>query len=325
MPAPIAELPLHIDSTMMSCFRSCPQKFYLEFILGLRPTGLSVDLHAGACFASALENVYIAHYRDGRTLEHSLAVAHGAYLQQWGDFVPLKDTPKSKERVWEAVEEYFKVYGLETDQVQPYFVDGKPSMEFTFAIPLGPENDRPVWSDVEPPAGFPLHPSGQPFIYAGRLDLLGHWVPAKKFVGRDEKTTTSIGASWADQWSLRSQFKGYCWALQQFGLPVDTICVRGIGILKTKFTIGHEAEAFKTYSRWEIARWHEQLRRDLWRLRRAWDEGYWDWNLGDSCNSWGGCTFRDLCTSEHPERWFAQFSQKRWNPLLKNPTEAPSA
>ena len=52
------ELPLHIDSTMMSCARSCLQKFFREFVEGYRPAGISIDLHAGGCFASALEETY---------------------------------------------------------------------------------------------------------------------------------------------------------------------------------------------------------------------------------------------------------------------------
>ena len=40
-------LPGYIDATMTTCFRSCPRKFYDEFVLGLRPPGLSIDLHAG--------------------------------------------------------------------------------------------------------------------------------------------------------------------------------------------------------------------------------------------------------------------------------------
>lgn len=51
-------LPLNVDSTMMSCFRSCPQKFFREFVQGYRPAGISIDLHAGGAFALALEEVY---------------------------------------------------------------------------------------------------------------------------------------------------------------------------------------------------------------------------------------------------------------------------
>lgn len=309
---PSPELPLHIDSTMISCFRSCPKKFYEEFVLGLRGGAISIDLLAGGCFASALENVYRGHYQQGLSQGEALMRAYGAFLQQWGDPEIIKDTPKTRERVWEAVEEYFNQWGLLTDAVKPYMVSGVPAFEFTFGIPLAPSalahnGDYGV---------FPEHPSGQPFLYSGRFDMLGDW--NGKIVVRDEKTTTSIGASWANKWDLRSQFMGYCWACQQSGLDVDTVCVRGVGILKTKFTL---VEAFKTYPKHLIARWHEQLRRDLWAIRRCWDEGYWDFDFADSCEAYGGCVFRDVCASPEPDRWRQNFQVKRWNPLNKNPIE----
>jgi hypothetical protein len=279
---------------------------------------LSVDLHAGGCFASAIENVGRLVWEDGLPLDTAKLRAFALFMDQWGDFVPLKDTPKSRERVWEAVEQYFLMWPPASDHVQPYLLDGKPSFEFTFGIPLFPACKYPQ-SDAEvrvEGAKWPLHPSGQPFIYCGRFDLLGQL--GQKIVVRDEKTTTSIGASWADQWTLRSQFMGYLWALQQSGITADTVVVRGVGILKTKITL---VEAIKTYPQSRIDRWLEQVRRDLWRIRRSWDEGYWDYNFADECSKYGGCSFRDLCASDNPERWYDSFTVRRWNPLVKNPIE----
>lgn len=307
-----AELPINIDSTMISCFRACPKKFFEEFVLGLRPAAVSVDLHAGACFASALENIYRGIYTENLDFEKAKLRAYGQFLDQWGNFEPVKDTPKTRERIWEAVEEYFRVWPHQTDPVQPYMLEGQPSYEFTFGIPLEPSSKTPLQMHDH----FPRHPSGQPFIYSGRFDMFGKW--GQKLVVRDEKTTTSIGASWAEQWDLRSQFMGYVWACQQSGMNVDTVCVRGIGILKTKFTM---VDAFKTFPSHKVERWLEQLRRDLWRIHRAWDEGYWDFNYADACSSYGGCVFRDVCGSPEPDRWRRGFTVRRWNPLLKNPVE----
>lgn len=313
-----AILPEHIDSTMMSCFRACPRRFYYEFILGLRPAAISIDLHAGGCFATALERYYQAVYVEGATNDVALQRSLGAYIHAWGDFESTKDTPKTKERVWEAVEEYFRTWSPATDPVQPFRKPetGEPTMEFTFGIPLEPAH---LFEDES--TGFPLHPSGHPFIYSGRFDMLG--IKNGKVRWRDEKTTKSIGNGWAEQWDLRSQFIGYTWALQQSGIKCDGGVVRGIGILKTKITL---VEAEKIYSDVLVARWHEQLRRDLWRLRRCWDENYWDFNLADACTSYGGCAFRLPCTSDAPERWYSGYNTRRWNPILKNPiSEAVAA
>jgi hypothetical protein len=325
-----AELPLHIDSTMRSCFVSCPQKFLLEFVHGLRPPGLSVDLHAGACFALALEATYRGLWEHKRPFDEALAAAHGLFLEAWGDFSPppYKSTSKTKDRVWEAVESYFATYSPRTDHVQCYFDEsGKPTFEFTFAIPLEPacdsEDYRRVVEDDKIPC-FPLHPSGQPFLYSGRFDLLGNYNGRPCI--RDEKTTgRGFTHDWSEHWSLRAQFLGYTWACQQAGIDLDTVVVRGVAIQKTQI---QHTEAIKIYSQFLIDQWHEQLRRDLWRLRRAWDEGYFDYNLGETCTQYGLCQFMPVCSSppNHRDQWHSNYVVRHWNPLNKNPaTEETTA
>lgn len=304
------ELPRVIDSTMIACFRSCPQKFFLEFVLGLRPMGVSIDLHAGGCFAAGLEDIYKYLYQNEMHLERAFEYAYPRFMTTWGDFDIIKDTPKTWDRVWAAIEDYFTTYPPQTDHVQPYVFDGKPAFEFTFGIPLEPA----MGPGGERGDRFPFHPSGEPFIYGGRFDGLCHW--HGKPMPRDEKTTTSISHNWAQSWDLRSQFLGYVWACRQSGLDVDTVCVRGIGILKTKF---HQVEAIKTYDDNRINIWYKQLRRDLWRMCRMYDEGYFDYNFAEACTSYGGCPFRDVCSSPSPENWFGNYRVAHWNPLQKNP------
>jgi len=305
--------------------------------MGLRPAAKSVDLHAGGVFATALEEYYRAIHVLGKSDAESLQLAHYAFQDAWGDFtIPDgKDTAKTRERMWEAIEGgcsnpkarpreenrgYIEQYRPRTDHVQPYFAsDGKPTFEYTFAIPLEPA--CPPAEKFAVDGYFPEHPSGQPFVYCGRFDMLGRLYDRP--VVRDEKTTgSSIGTGWADQWNLRAQFMGYVWACQQAGLALDTVVVRGIAIQKTQLV---HAEAIKTYPSYMLTRWHEQLRRDLWRIRRAWDEGYFDFNLGEACTSYGGCTFQNVCMSQRPESWMNDFVIHRWNPLEKNPiTEKPA-
>lgn len=308
-------LPRHFDSTMRSCHASCPTKFFHEFVQGYRPKGRSIHLHAGGCFASALEDVYRFIHLDKMSFDDAILRAHAGFFQRWGDMqAPQRGggAAKSPDRVWEAVEDYFRTYTPGTDMVQPYFAaDGNPTFEYTFAIPL-----EPITATQEE-GGFPEHPDGGPFIYVGRFDQLGQMYGRP--VIKDDKTAGSIGDYWAEQWDMRGQFLGYLWACQESGIQVEEVVVRGVGILKTKI---HQVEAIKTYSQHLIAKWREQLRRDLWRIRRAWDEKYWDLNFGDSCNSYGTCMFIRACTSQNPEDWLrGEFEVKHWNPLNKNPEE----
>jgi len=81
-------------------------------------------------------------------------------------------------------------------------------------------------------------------------------------------------------------------------------------------------EAVKIYPQTLIDRWAEQLRRDLLRIRDSWIEGYWDYNLGDTCTSYSHCPFIPLCSSASPSNWYDLFEVKRWNPLNRNPSTA---
>lgn len=300
-------LPAYIDSTMMTAFRSCPRKFYNEFILGLRPPGISIDLHAGGAFAHALEIVRKEIYVNQRDINEALIRANAAFEIYWGDFVipEHKKTNKRPDRVWAAVESYFSTYVPSVDHIQPYFVNGHPTFEFTFAIPL------------ELP-GFPLHPvSNEPFLYSGRFDMLGEYMGLP--IVEDDKTSgAGHYANWSEKWDLRSQFIGYTWACQQLGLAVDSVAVRGVGIQMTQ--IAH-AEAIKPYSNHVRSLWLEQLRRDLHRLVKCWNEGYFDYDFGDACTSFSNCMFLQPCQSPDPEPWLKTFDVRRWNPTQQDPTK----
>lgn len=321
---PEAIMPLNIDSTMITCARSCLEKFRLEFVYGLRPSGLSIDLHAGGAFATALESFRKAVYGSGLSTPDALAKAHGAFAVAWGDFeIPTyKKTYKTFDRTWAAVEAYVKKFPPQTDHLQPYYVNGKPTFEFTFAVPLEPyaamDKSNNGYQSYDPdhhPGEFPLHPSGAPWLYSGRFDMLGKYM--NKPVVEDDKTQGgSISSGWSEKWNLRNQFLGYVWACQQSGLDLDTVVVRGIAIQQTQIPI---EEAIKPFSDHLIATWHEQLRRDIWRIRKAWDTGYFDLNLADSCTAYGNCIFMTVCQSREKESWYNDFEVRRWNPLHKNP------
>jgi hypothetical protein len=129
----------------------------------------------------------------------------------------------------------------------------------------------------------------------------------------DDKTTQAIGASWADQWDMRSQFTGYCWGALQFGIPVTQVLVRGIGLLKTKFS---HAEALSFREPWRIERWHTQVVRDIKNAIGMWERGQWDTNEAESCSSYGGCIFKQPCSSQDPTPWLeANFVKRKWDPV----------
>jgi hypothetical protein len=289
--------PHTVDSTILSAFRSCPQKFFRQYIEHWKPVQQSVHLVAGGAFASAIEVARTAFYVEGRSPADAEAAGLSALIAHYGDFDCPDDSAKSLERMCGAFEFYLFNYPLGADGATPITLpSGRRGIEFSFAEPL--EVRHPV--------------TGDPILYTGRSDMIaerygtGIWI-------YDEKTTSSLGATWGRQWEMRSQFTGYSWAARRQGIKTAGAIVRGVSILKTKY----DTLEVPTYrSDYEIDRWEAQVNRDILRMIRCWEEGYWDWSLDGACTDYGGCSFVPVCKSSNPEEWLpAKFTQRVWEPL----------
>lgn len=290
--------PNTVDSTIIGTMRSCQRKGFYQYIQHWKPKAQSVHLVAGGAFASGIEAARRAFYVDGHSPEMSEGIGLSSLISHYGDFECPADSAKSLERMCGALEFYFFHYPLGADGANPITLPGgKRGIEFSFAEPL------PI-----------LHPvTGDPILYTGRSDMIAE--RAGGIYIYDEKTTSSLGASWGKQWEMRSQFTGYAWAAAQQGIKTAGSIVRGVSILKTKYDT-LEVPTYRT--QYEIDRWYDQLLRDLKRMISSWEEGYWDFNLEGACNDYGGCPFTRVCKSETPEDWLPiYFEKKVWDPLAR--------
>lgn len=296
MPKPM--FPHAIDSTMLATFRSCPQKFFRQYMQHWKPKAESVHLVAGGAFASGIEAARRAYYEKDMTREEAEGVGLGALIAHYGDFECPPDSAKSLERTCGALEFYFQNYPLGEDGMEPVqLANGKRGIEFSFAQPL--------------PFAHPV--TGDPILYTGRADMIAEFASGIYVV--DEKTTSSLGASWPRQWEMRAQFTGYCWACREFGLqPAGTI-IRGVSILKTKYDT-HQAITYR--APWEIDRWLEQTIRDLERMVKMWQDNWYDYALDHACAEYGGCSMLQVCKSAGPDSWLPMyFEQRVWDPLAR--------
>jgi len=244
-----------------------------------------------------------------------LEAAFKAFAQEWGDYIPPDESPKSFATVFQALSFYLREYPPQTDPIQPYIAkDGNPAVEFTFSIPL----------DISHPE------SGDPILFVGRFDLLGSYNGLPCIV--DEKTTGKMGSG---SWSLRGQFMGYCWACQYHNLPVNVAVVREIGLYAREYKIQQHMEQYPQHL---IQRWYGQMIRDIQQMVDAYKEVSSPWwinsaqelkeqaveasypfNFADSCTAYGGCAFMPLCLAKDPEPYKSSYSNYRWNPLAKQP------
>lgn len=326
MSAPPSSRPMFphaIDSTMLAAFRSCPQKMFRTYIQHWKPQHESVHLIAGGAFAKGLEvarraffegvaSVPCVEYRiDGtrsvqwsdspcESRDSSIAIPLGlaALIAVYGDYDCPPDSAKSLERTSGAFEFYFEQYPLGADRMEPLtLAGGKRGIEFSFATPLG--IDHPV--------------SGDPILYTGRADMIANFADGLFIV--DDKTTSSLGAKWSEQWELRSQFTGYVWSAHKAGIKADGCITRGISILKTKYDT-QQAPTYRTP--YELARWEVQVLRDIARMIQCWKDGWWDYALDTACTEYGGCSMMRVCKSPEPETWLpVYFEQRVWDPLAR--------
>lgn len=290
--------PIAIDSTTLGTFRSCPQKAFRTYVQHWKPATESVHLVAGGAFADGVEQARRAYYERGLPADLSVAEGLRSLITKYGDFECPPDSAKSLERTCGALEFYFEQYPLGHDGATPVaFPGGRTGIEFSFAVPL--------------PINHPV--TGEPLLYTGRSDMIADFAGGTYIY--DEKTTTSLGPSWARQWEMRSQFTGYCWAARHYGIEAAGVIIRGVSILKTKY----DTQQVITYrSPYEVDRWLDQTCRDLERMIKCWQDGWWDYNLDHACSEYGGCALQTVCKSPDPETWLqAYFHQRVWNPLAR--------
>lgn len=297
---PTTPFPSVIDSSLLSHFRACRRKAYLESFLHWKPKVRSVHLHAGAAFAKGLEVARLAFYEQGLGEAEAVAAGLGALIQAYGDFECPPDSAKSLERMCGAYEFYFSCYPMPTDSAKPARLPGgRSGIEFSFVEPI----------DV-------LHPvSGDPILYSGRFDMIAEY--AGGLYGDDEKTTSQLGATWPKQWDLRSQFTAYTWGARRAGIHLEGFLVRGISILKTKYDT---LQAITYRPQWLVDEWYEKMLAEVRAMAQCWETDTWAPDLDEACTSYGGCSFRKVCMTE-PERrvvWLQQdFQRRAWDPVTR--------
>jgi len=283
---------------MLSSFRSCPQKFYRSYLQHWKPKNESVHLVAGGAFATGIEVARKAYYEQKLPREDAEAAGLKALIERYGDFECPPESAKSLERTAGALEFYFANYTFGEDAMTPIELPGgRLGIELSFAEPL--------------PFKHPI--TGDPILYTGRSDMIANFAGGVYVV--DEKTTSSLGPSWARQWEMRSQFTGYLWACRQVGIKAQGAIVRGVSILKTKYDT---QQAITYRSDYEIDRWLTQTLRDLARMQKMWEEDWYDYALDGACSEYGGCNMTQICKSSEPDSWLpVAFSQRVWDPLAR--------
>lgn len=301
------------DSSLLATAKACRYKFWLSACEEWKGVGKNVHFVAGGAYATGLEAARHAYFQEGRTAEEAEAIGLGALIKAYGDFDPPSDSAKTLTRTAGALEFYFDQYPLFREVATPIeLYGGKRAIEINFAEPL------PI-----------LHPeTNQPLIMCGRMDQVVNFAGGVYI--EDDKTTGSLGASWANQWHLRSQFTGYCWAMQKaFGIAPKGVLIRGVAILKTKY----DTQQVITYREpYMVDTWYRSTLRLIQELIGDWEahkhqlgavgNDFYIKDLDQACVEWGGCGYQQVCRAPDPEPWLRQYYERRhWDPITR--TETP--
>lgn len=286
-----------ISSTLLSDLRACRHLFYLRHILGLKPKGPSIHLHAGSCFAKGVETVRKSYFGLGLDADTSIGRGWAAVATAWGeDSIVEDDHLKTLRRTQELLVHYFERWPLAQETLIPYTLNGSPAVECNFAIPL------PI-----------SHPeTGDPLIYAGTFDMLGE--ESGLIFVNDEKTASQLGPTWPEKWTLRGQFISYVWGARSYGVKVAGVTVRGACFLKNDYSFAHARVLIPEY---RIDEWYEGMLFDVRNLADLYNNGYFPKDFGDSCSTFGGCSYKTLCVTPQPEDFAGAYYEVEYYDPLK--------
>ena len=300
--------PPAIDNSMRKELVKCETATKYKYEMGLRLIdGGRVDLVAGRAFAAGLERMRKAFYITHASPEAALQEGISALYTEYGSFVAPPKSNKSADRMAGALAFYSLENPLASDPLEPViFPNGEHGIEvgFNFDIPE-------------------THPtSHEPLTYCGRFDMLARHRDTGQCWVVDEKTTSQMGEKWANQWPLDSQMTGYCWGanklLRAHGIDAEVqgAIINGIAIRLRDYEHGQ----FVAYRQpWEIERWFQQMRKDVFRWKMAHSIGVYDMALDHACAQYNNpCEFAALCQSRNPERIIeGSYQVLRWNPLTR--------
>lgn len=314
------------DSTSIKIAEECLYKYKLKMLDGWTPHRRSVHLDFGGWYASALE-----HFHKYRTegMSHDDALAQvvlealeaswvypdckrcdgtGLVLKQ--DEPPECDDCGGSGKTYEGGEPWVSDHSAKTRAnlirtiiwyseqfaddpcVTVILSNGKPAVEYSFRL----EADNGI-------------------MLSGHMDRLVDYGGAVYV--QDQKTTGStITPRYFEQWSPDTQMSLYTFAGKAiFGIPV-----KGVIIDAAQIAVGFSRfeRGFTFRDDPQLNEWYDSAMAHIERARKATREQHFPMTT-TSCNNYGGCQFRHVC-SKSPEvrdRFLeADFVRgERWDPL----------
>jgi hypothetical protein len=177
--------------------------------------------------------------------------------------------------------------------------NGKPAVELSFSFETGY-----------------VASTGEIFALCGHLDRMAKLNEPRYIV--DLKTTKgTLGPSYFSKFGVDNQFSLYLLAGKMvYHEPVAGIIVDGVQVLATMSRFQRHLVPKDAL---QIDEWYHQLGWWLSRLDECAERGEWPMN-DSSCDKFGGCRFRDVCSKSPASRQMtldANYTRRVWDPLQR--------
>ena len=305
------------DSTSLGLYKECPRKYYYAMICGWRRPGPSVHLDFGGLYHSALG--WYDHKKaegfDHETALHStvtwlmletwtherdengLRIPGTGRPLDWGD-----ETTKNRYTLVRSVIWYLEHFSMDPAKTL-ILENGKPAVELSFRFD-----------------------AGEGRLLCGHLDRVVEYNGAK-FV-MDRKTSGStISSYYFDKYAPDNQMSLYTLAGQMIlqspvaGVVIDAV---QIAVNFSRFERGMTYRSAEQLEEWlhDFHVWADRANMDgegaFQHEAPEEQERYFIQN-DKSCHVYGGCQFRDICSSSPRVRQTfleSNYERREWNPLI---------
>lgn len=294
------------DSTSIKIAEECLYKYKLKMIEGWTPHRRSVHLDFGGWYAAALES-YHKYIAEGMEENEALIEIVGeALVETWeyeldenNDPIPGTGHPwqsdhnaKTRENLIRTIIWYIDQFGEDDSCKTVILSNGVPAVEHSFRL----EVDNGI-------------------MLSGHLDRLVEY-QGKPYITDNKTTGSTITPRYFEQWCPDTQMSLYTWAGKAiFGIPVKGVIIDAAQIA-VGFSRFERGFTFRDDS--QLNEWYDNAMYHIEAARKATIEQHFPMNTS-SCNNFGGCQFRNICSRSPVVR--EQFLKgdfvqgERWDPL----------
>lgn len=312
------------DSTSIGLGKACPRLYQYVMIEGWAPKDESVHLRFGREYHQALQD-YESQRTDGLNHDEALHIVIRWLLERTKDFAPDPDTKagkyKGREQLLQLVIDRIDHYKNDAAKTVQLPHEEKPACELSFKFELdwGPES-QPETTRQMAMGDLISQEGGQPYLLCGHLDRVVSFNGAL-FVMDHKTTTSTIAEYYFNQYAPNNQMTLYSLAAKVImEAPIKGVIIDAAQLLiEAPFNRFERGFTFRTPD--QLDEWSRDLAYFLKEMEEYALADYWPMR-DTSCDRFGGCVFRDVCSSAPQvrdrflESKFTKLPlEDRWNPL----------